>query len=546
MITRLQVQSQFRRESSQADAAEYKNIQDALFKIYTQEGGIRAFYSGVAQDTAKSAADSFLFFLAYNYLRTHRRANGSSRHLPMAEELGVGMLAGAFAKALTTPIQNIVTRKQTAAMVHSRSRSSSLNPELSTKDIALQIRAEKGILGFWSGYSASLILTLNPALTFLLHETFLRALVTRERRADPGARTTFLIAAASKAIASTITYPFSLAKARAQVSGERPVDSASHISEKDTIEEAERKLAAKAKRNTILGSILHIARTEGLSGLYRGLGGEVLKGFFAHGITMLLKERIHALVIQLYYVVLKALRKYPSPQEIASGASQQAQAVMEQGKSQVKDAYERSAELASNASKQAKSFVDKGREQVGDVYEKGAEMVNSGKQQVQAAFQTEKVPSLEKGKEMITDAAANAKGAAQAGARRAQETASSGSQSAKDAVSRGVSQVRQSVQTEKVAPGDVYGKGKEMSSDVVASAKEAVQSGTERAQNLVGSGNMTMKEGLDRAREAARGAAKDASRQVKGALGKEKDTVPAGDVYMKGKDGAKEVPADKK
>lgn len=540
MITRLQVQSQFRQGPSQADEAEYKNVQDALFKIYTQEGGIKAFYSGVAQDTAKSAADSFLFFLAYNFLRTHRRhANGSSKHLPMAEELGVGMVAGAFAKALTTPIQNIVTRKKTAAMVHSRSRSSSLSPELSTTDIARQIREEKGLLGFWSGYSASLILTLNPALTFLLHETFLRAFVRRERRADPGASTTFLIAAASKAIASTITYPFSLAKSRAQVSGERPISSASHISEKDTIEEAERKVAAKARRNTIFGSILHIAQTEGLLGLYQGLGGEVLKGFFQHGVTMLLKERIHTFVIQLYYVILKALKKYPSPQEVASGASQQAQAAMEQGKSQVKDVYERGAEMASNASQQAKSWAEKGKEQLGDVYGKGADMVNSGKQQVQAAFQTDNLPgsdAYDRGKEVAADTAANAKNALQAGAERAQELG----QGAKEKLSSGATTVRQSVQTEKVAPGDVYGKGKEVSRDVAASTKEAMQSGAERAQNLVSSGNQTTKEASD----AARTAAQDASEQVRGAF--KKDTVPAGDVYMKGKEGVKQVPAEKK
>lgn len=76
------------------------------------------------------------------------------------------MLAGAFA---TTPVQNIVTRKQTAAVVFARDPTSSVSPKLSVKDIVLQIRHEKGFLGFWSGYSASLVLTLNLAIIFLLH-----------------------------------------------------------------------------------------------------------------------------------------------------------------------------------------------------------------------------------------------------------------------------------------------------------------------------------------------------------------------------------------
>jgi hypothetical protein len=36
--------------------------------------------------------------------------------LPLLDELTIGILAGAFAKLFTTPLGNIVTRKQTAAL----------------------------------------------------------------------------------------------------------------------------------------------------------------------------------------------------------------------------------------------------------------------------------------------------------------------------------------------------------------------------------------------------------------------------------------------
>src|ERR1700733_6264343 len=95
-----------------------------------------------------------------------------------------------------------------AAVVSTRDSTSSVLPKLSAKDIAPQIRHEKGFLDFWTGYSASLVLTLNPAITFLLHKVSLRTLVPRLRRADPGVCLTFLIAATSGLIASSITYPF--------------------------------------------------------------------------------------------------------------------------------------------------------------------------------------------------------------------------------------------------------------------------------------------------------------------------------------------------
>lgn len=338
IITRLQVQKQYSnpRAASGDEDNEYAGLKDAIRKIYEREGGVSAFYSGVWQDTFKTVTDSFLLFLAYNFLRTSRqRARGGvGKALPMHEELGVGMIAAAFAKFFTTPVQNIVTRKQTAAMLASRSRSGTatpnVSPELSVRDIALQIRDEKGLQGFWSGYSATLVLTLNPALTFLFHETLLRTLLPREKRSDPGARLTFALAATSKAMASTITYPFSLAKARSQVSSQAPTSEAGPTSEVDTEKAPPDQFskAARARQLTVFSTIARIARTEGVGSLYQGLEGEVLKGFFSHGLTMLVKERIHAVVIRLYYLVLRALRRYPSPKEVAGEVAEKAKEVL--------------------------------------------------------------------------------------------------------------------------------------------------------------------------------------------------------------------------
>jgi len=152
VITRLQVQSQFKNQEDGNSDADYKSIADAIQKIYAEEGGISAFYAGCPQDTAKSMADSFLFFLAYNLLRKGRLSTRSgNKRLPVHEEIGVGMLAGAFSRLLTTPIQQIVTRKQTAAMVSARSLGSSISPNLSVTDIAKQFTEKKDLLDSGQG-----------------------------------------------------------------------------------------------------------------------------------------------------------------------------------------------------------------------------------------------------------------------------------------------------------------------------------------------------------------------------------------------------------
>ncbi|KAF9736671.1 hypothetical protein PMIN06_002703 [Paraphaeosphaeria minitans] len=387
VITRLQVQKHFQTDDRQAD---YEGIVDAVAKIYENEGGIGAFYTGILQEVGKGVADSFLFFLAYSYIGEKRRVAQGSRKLSALDEIGVGVISGAFCKFLTTPIQNVVTRKQIAAMVHSRDPTSSTSPNLSAKDIALQIRDEKGLQGFWSGYSASLVLTLNPSITFLLHKMLLRLLVTRDKRSDPGGRITFLIAAVSKALASTFTYPFSLAKTRAQVSSQKPSQTTGPTSETEKLGYVSQSRAVRARQRTVFSTILRIAKTEGLWALYQGLGAEVMKGFFSHGITMLMKDQIHTAIINMYYLVLHSLKKYPSPEDLAKMASEQAHDAYEQGKEQVGDAYTKGVEVAGSATAKLQEVAASGSQQTEELLEKGREGASEAAKQVQAKLRGEK------------------------------------------------------------------------------------------------------------------------------------------------------------
>ncbi|PYI21929.1 mitochondrial carrier [Aspergillus violaceofuscus CBS 115571] len=315
----------------------YAGVLDAARKIYAQEGGVGSFYTGLAQDTAKSVFDSFLFFLAYEILRQRRiRARfggggGGARRtrtvLPVLDELVIGVVAGAFAKLFTTPLANIVARKQTGGK-------KGLVGSSSTREIAARIRAEKGWRGFWSGYSASLILTLNPSLTFFLNEVLKYALLARQRRRDPSQKqrpltpaVTFLLAALSKSAASAVTYPFSKAKTRAQVMGDDSSSSAPKASGGEPLKENGNAETDEGISFTpaIVSNVINIARTEGVAGLYAGLPAEVLKGFFSHGFTMLAKDAVYSAIVQSYYLLLIALRKYPSPEELIQRAREQAE-----------------------------------------------------------------------------------------------------------------------------------------------------------------------------------------------------------------------------
>lgn len=337
ITTRLQVQKGLKgekeAESAASDAdAEYKDPIDAARKIYKHEEGLKAFYTGLGSDVVKGIADSFLFFFAYTMMREQMLKRQGGKQLPVLKELSVGIAAGAFSKAVTSPIQNIVTRQQTAALIAARDLTSTTGPaqadKLSVRDIALQIRNEKGIAGFWAGYSAQLILTLNPAITFAL-DNALKSLIPKKYRENPTATQTFLIAAVSKVLATAATYPVMLAKSRAQATqgpstNNNDVDPSYHKVDirsspaRERLRQIVRQLAKLVDgQAALLKSLRGIYRQEGLSGLYAGLEGEVVKGFLQHGLTMTAKDTVHGGVIQLYYILLKLTKRWPEELETA-------------------------------------------------------------------------------------------------------------------------------------------------------------------------------------------------------------------------------------
>ena len=300
VVTRLQVQQKRPNPDTDVGAGTgYTGLKDAIHKIYANEGGLLAFYAGVTQDTSKSVVDSFLFFLFYNSLWRLRqnKQTEQKRHLltRLLDDVGVGMIAGAITRAITAPLQQVITRKQTIAMasasVSGDNKPHQLGREQSVGHILKGIYRTKGLQGFWSGYSATVILTLNPSLTMSVDST-LRRLTSG--RSIPTPTLTFLFAAISKATASSVMYPVTLAKTRAQAASPNP---------------SEDRQQHNAGPGSVLTMIPRIARADGLGALYAGLSGEIVKGFFSHGLTMLVKQRIHEFVIQLYFFVLERLRR---------------------------------------------------------------------------------------------------------------------------------------------------------------------------------------------------------------------------------------------
>jgi hypothetical protein len=315
IITRLQIQRQLRNthgKDGSRRADEYKSLGDAVDKI-TDKDGWQGLWAGCKGDTMKTVLDVGGFFLVYTWVRGRVLARRSRAHLTAWEELSVGWVSGSMVRAVVMPCSVIVARAQTRGMASGpghEHRPGQVQKEEGLRQIAEQIYREKGLQGFWAGYQAALVLTLNPSLTFALHAVLSRSL-PRSLREKQGAVTTFLVSATSKAVASAVMYPFSLAKTRLMVGGRQ---------QKQYEEDAEREVEEKVGgnkglkkeivRETLLSTLMGIVENEGVGGLYEGLGLEMCKGFLSHGITMVVKQAVQRFVIKLWYILSVLSRRY--------------------------------------------------------------------------------------------------------------------------------------------------------------------------------------------------------------------------------------------
>jgi solute carrier family 25 (peroxisomal adenine nucleotide transporter), member 17 len=313
--TRLQVQNKIESDDH------YDGVVDAVVKIFKKHG-ISGFYDGAGSETLATFIQAFFYFFAYEKLRTARmksiaRSKGRAPStLGVGEELLIGTMAGVFCKFFTSPINNITTRQQTADIEGNHSGrhgikalkgAAKLKREIASSTapseppsgtqtpqgeapstefftVAKQIYKEKGLTGFWAGYKATIILSINPSLTYYFFQLLRTNLIPRRRRENPTSLEIFFLAAFAKIFAIGFTYPIILAKTRIQI--KRTAD----------------------KLSSVHMQIYSTLKAEGFSGLYTGVRAQILKGFFSQGITMMTKDQIARAIIYLYFVTRKALR----------------------------------------------------------------------------------------------------------------------------------------------------------------------------------------------------------------------------------------------
>lgn len=102
------------------------------------------------------ASTNFAYFYWYSVVRTLYISRVPTPPGTLVE-LGLGAAAGAVAQVFTIPVAVVTTRQQT------QSKGERKGMVDTARDV---INSEDGVSGLWRGLKASLVLVVNPAITY--------------------------------------------------------------------------------------------------------------------------------------------------------------------------------------------------------------------------------------------------------------------------------------------------------------------------------------------------------------------------------------------
>ncbi|TFB01607.1 Peroxisomal adenine nucleotide transporter 1 [Trichoderma ghanense] len=274
--TRLQVQvrpssdkTETETEGGAQQQQHYTSTWNAISRIVAEEG-IQGLYAGMNGSLVGVASTNFAYFYWYTVARTlYTKSAGPSAAPPStAVELSLGAAAGALAQLFTIPVAVVTTRQQTASKADRKGLIATAQEVVEGPD---------GVSGLWRGLKASLVLVVNPAITYGAYERLKTIIFPGKTKLKPWEA--FLLGAMSKALATIATQPLIVAKVGLQ---SKP---------------------PPARNGKPFGSFIEVMRFiiqhEGVRGLFKGMGPQILKGLLVQGILMMTKEKVELLFVLL-------------------------------------------------------------------------------------------------------------------------------------------------------------------------------------------------------------------------------------------------------
>ncbi|KAI8805058.1 mitochondrial carrier domain-containing protein [Cladochytrium replicatum] len=237
----------------------------ARLRRIVEKHGIPGLYVGLSAGLLQSASSNLFFFYWHSLIRrAYAKYFARNSQISTATELGLGAVAGGVSRMFTTPLSVIATRQQT------------MYPDLSMFRTLLEILRTEGFTSLWRGIRASLILTINPAITYGFYERLRTVYISRRRSGSQvlGAMEAFWIGAITKALATVVTYPLILAKVRMQ--GTKGGEGK----------------GKGIKYKGFMDVLIKVVESDGILGLFTGMEAQLIKSVLTQALLFASKEEV--------------------------------------------------------------------------------------------------------------------------------------------------------------------------------------------------------------------------------------------------------------
>ena len=305
---------------------------DELRAVAREDGGLSGLYRGIEPAVIGTVTSQTVYNYFYAVLRNasaRRRQSSAKGEAPSAlESLAIASVAGAINVLLTIPIWTVCVRMQaeraneedanaprpnaapparrekknasnvvssffsssrTKAAADGSSSPDDASPRADDRSVKKKKKKtffettaavwhENGAAGFWRGVVPSLMMVANPALQYAFYERFGDSFLRRRRGENKNAMSSlkltawevFLAASFAKMGATVLTYPVLLVKTRLQASEKK----------------------GAASYDGAFDALRRIAREEGVTAFYRGMGTKMTQTVFAAALMFVTKEEI--------------------------------------------------------------------------------------------------------------------------------------------------------------------------------------------------------------------------------------------------------------
>ena len=242
------------------------------FAFMMQEKGISELYRGLYLRAVHCVFSDLIYYGTFSMLQNRKEGRTPFEN---------GTLAGIITNVLTIPVDTVSTNLQ---ILESENR-------MGTVEVTRKIYREHGILKFWHGLAPACVLTLNPAINVAVFEQIKSSVLLKKQRmhltnVQLSAFDAFLIGMLSKAASTILTYPMIRVKTLLLKASEEDKVEQKNLAKNETPPEMRGTLSSVAKVIRI------VLDHEGVTGFYRGMYVQLLRGSAGSGLMFMVREAL--------------------------------------------------------------------------------------------------------------------------------------------------------------------------------------------------------------------------------------------------------------